>query len=150
MKMSPEYQNASRAMAPGGISPEGFFGEDTRALPDIIQADEEAMRRLGLDFDHAADELERIIQEGGTGLGAPVSVDNVLQVTVEEVRGLIPCPFRDGRFPKNVVRVARAASGAALLVSSLSVHLLRAHHFLQGRGSAFRLEPAALKQRLER
>jgi hypothetical protein len=150
MKMSPEYQDAGRAMAPGGISPEGFFGDDARALPDIIQADEEEMRRLGLDFEETAAALERIIREGGTGLGAPVTVEDVLQVTVEEVRGLIPCPFRDGRFPKNVVRVARAASGAALLVSSLSVHLLRAHHFLQGRGSAFRLEPAALKALLER
>jgi hypothetical protein len=150
MKMSPEYQHASAAMAPGEISPEGFFGSDDRLLPDIIQQDEEEMRRRGLDFDETADALSRFIREGGGGFGAPVVIDGKWRVTAEEARGLVPCPFRDGRYPKNRVTVIRIDSGASLLLSDLSVHLLAAHHFLQGRGSPFRLEPAVLKDMLNR
>jgi hypothetical protein len=37
-----------------------------------------------------------------------------------------------------------------LVYSELSIHLLKAHHFCQGRGSAFRLEPELLAKFLKK
>ncbi len=149
MKISPEDKRASEAMAPGGISPEGFFGTDRRPLPDIVQADEEEMLKRGLDFEETAKKLENLIREGDKGFESAVTVDGKWSVTVEEARGLVPCPFRDGRYPKSRVVIVRLDNGTRLLTSHLAVHLCAAHHFLQGRGSPFRLEPEILKALLE-
>ncbi|MBN2352763.1 MAG: hypothetical protein JXD23_09370 [Spirochaetales bacterium] len=146
MKMSPEDKRASEAMAPGGISREGFFGTDNRPLPDIVQADEEEMRRRGLDFEDVAEMLRRLIKEGGRGFESPVTVDGKWSVTVEEARGLVPCPYRDGCYPKSRVVIVRLDNGLRLLTTDLAVHLCAVHHFLQGRGSPFRMEPELLSQ----
>ncbi|HEQ71807.1 MAG TPA: hypothetical protein ENN69_04895 [Spirochaetia bacterium] len=145
MKMSPELEHARRAMQPGAISKEGFFGQDDRPLPDIISRDEEEMSRLGLDFDEVAARLTELIRAGTSAYGSPVEYQ-AWRVTTEEARGSIPCPFRDGRFPKRATTIVHTTSGASLIVSDLALHLLAAHHFLQGKGAPFRLEPQAIKK----
>jgi hypothetical protein len=148
MKMSPDESRTGEAMGPGNISAGGFLGDETLPLPDIIARDRAEMERLGLDFEQTAGELERLAGQGAQGLGAAITVDGKWRITVEEARGLVPCPFRDGRFHKTTVSVTRIESGRELLFSDLSLHLMKAHHFLQGRGSSFRLEPTALKDLL--
>ncbi len=144
MKMLYDDKNAAERMKPGVITSGGFLGTDIRPLADIIQADEEMFQALGLDFEAVADALTRLEREGARGLGEPITVDSVWLVKSDEARGKFPCPYGDGLFHKNAVSVERGAD--RIVYSDLSVHLLRAHHFCQGEGSPFRLDPVAVKR----
>ena len=153
MKMSPQYTKAQANMQPGVITSDGFLGDDHRNIVDIIEADEEKFSQLGLDFDDAVLRLRHLMEEGRKGLGEPVTVDGRWVVTTSEARGHLASPFEDGIFRKINVRIEHAPdgkpSGAELLVTDLSLHLLETHHFLQGKGSPFRIEPDKLKTVLE-
>lgn len=145
MKPSIEERDARERMRPGHITALGFLGGDVRSLADIVESDAEELRRCGLDPEEVAAALERLRDEGQKGLGEPITVDGRWVVTAGDARGVLPCPWSDGVLHKNSVRVEDTRSGKVLTYSDLSIHLLRAHGFLQGRGSAFRLEPADLR-----
>lgn len=137
-------RRAEANAAAGAISGEGFLGRDTRPLLRIIREDTAEFAALGLDWTRVADQLDAWLRRGSEGLGEPITVDSYL-VRVAETRGSFPCPWEDGLFYKRSVTVRRVDGGPELLYSELSVHLLREHHFLQGKGSPFRLEPATIQ-----
>lgn len=149
MKMSPEFSKAQENMNPGVITSDGFLGDDTRPLVDIIEADEERFAQLGLDFDDVAARLRDLLERGRKGLGEPVTVDDRWIVTSSEARGHLASPFEDGIFRKVNARVERLdngkPSGDVIIYSDLSLHLLEKNHFLQGKGSSFRLDPEKIK-----
>jgi hypothetical protein len=153
MHMSPEYQKAQENMQPGEITSDGFLGSDERPIVDIIAADEEAMAAHGLSFEECAERMHYLMNEGRKGLEEPVSVDGKWIVRVSEARGFLPSPFEDGIFRKVNAQVQHAPGGEPtgedILFSELSIHLFEKYHFLQGKGSSFRLEPAQLKKVLE-
>ena len=151
MKMTEELKKAQANMAAGVIAVEGFLGYDQRNLADIIQHDEEEMRRLNLDWDAVSVRLRELLQKGSAGLGEPSTVEKTWLVRVDETRGTLPSPWEgEGIFHKVNCEVRRLnkegkPEGKLLLFNELSLHLFEKHHFLQGRGSHFRLEPADLK-----
>ncbi len=153
MKMSPEYRKAQENMQPGVITANGFLGDDTRNIVDIIEADEEEFSRLGMDFDEVAAQLRHLLNEGRKGLDEPVTVDGKWIVTTTEARGHLASPFEDGIFRKVNATIQRATNGKAegptLLVSDLSLHLMEKNHFLQGKGAPFRLDPHTIKTVLD-
>jgi hypothetical protein len=130
--------------AAGVLTVDGFLGNDSRSLARIIREDTLAFTELGLDWARVADRLDDLLIRGSEGLGEPITVGAYL-VRVAETRGNLPCPWEDGLLRKRSVTVQRLENGspvgAELLYSDLSVHLLREHRFLQGKGSPFRLEP---------
>lgn len=144
MKLSPEVKKAIHNMKPGIISAEGFLGDEKLSLPDIINRDEGEMRELDLGFSEIGRKLEYLMKHGEKGLGEPVTVDDKWIVQIIEVKGDIPCPYEDGVYHKTVVEVVRKDNKQKLLYTGLSVHLLLKHHFLEGKGSPFRLEPKQL------
>lgn len=157
MKLRPVDKEAFARMCPGLITAQGFLGDDMRPPEEIVAEDEAEFVRLGLDFEAAAGTLERLKTEGERGLGEPITVGGLL-VQTGDARGMLACPWGDGLYHKNAVS-ARPADQPAdscvegedmLVFSDLSIHLLRAHHFCQGRGSPFRLEPELLARMLPR
>lgn len=156
MKNNAEDRLAHERMLPGFITAQGFLGDDRRFPADIVAEDEAEFARLGLDFADIASRLARLRDEGEKGLGEPVSVKKKWLVQTGDARGKLACPWEDGIFHKNGISVRlisrgkpveSCAEGEELLIfSDLSIHLMEAHHFLQGRGSPFRLEPSALKK----
>lgn len=144
MKNTQEEKDVRERMRPGIITSGGFLGTDERTLADIVQADEEAFRRAGLEFDAAAERLEGWKEAGNRGLGEPVTVEGRYLIRSGDARGVLPCPWKDGAFHKNSVDVRDTKTGAEIVYSDLSIHLLEVHHFCQGRGSPFRLEPETL------
>lgn len=144
MKNTQLEKDARERMKPGVITARGFLGRDERSLSDIIQADEEAFRRLGLEFDAVADRLEAWKEGGARGLGEPVTLEDRWLARTGDARGVLPCPWEDGVFHKNSVDVTDTKSGDLIIYSDLSIHLLRVHHFCQGLGSPFRLDPETL------
>lgn len=155
MKVKPTDKLAFERMQPGAITAQGFLGNDIRPPEEIIAEDEQAFARLGLDFQAVADALEGLRTAGERGLGEPITVGKLL-VQVGDARGMLPCPYGDGLFHKNAVSARPAdlpqeacVEGEDMLVfSDISVHLLRVHHFCQGLGSPFRLEPELLARLL--
>lgn len=147
--MSPEYVEAQKNMKPGVISSVGFLGDDTRNLVQIIEEDERIMNQLGLDFEKVAAWMKKMMNMAVKGLGEAVLIDNKWEATIYEARGFIPCPFKDGIFRKRLVHVRNTVNNAQIDFSELSIHLFEKHHFLQGKGSPFRIEPHVLKQVLE-
>ncbi len=149
MKMSPEYKNIQEKMLPGVITASGFIGEDSRSITDIIEDDEEMMRHLGLDYNDLTEKLDYLIEEGKKGLGEFISVDDIWLVRTEEARGHLPCPFGDGLQRKITCEAVLKETGEKILFSTFSLHLLKEHHFHQGKGSLFRVEPSAVKRVLK-
>lgn len=149
MKMSPEYAKAQANMEPGVITSDGFLGDDRRPIVEIIAEDEAAMEREGLEWDDVATTLRHLMDEGRKGLGEPVTVDGGWLVQVSEARGFLASPFEDGIFRKINAEVTRLEDGKpterTILFSELSLHLLEKYHFLEGKGSSFRLSPHAVK-----
>ena len=115
-----------------------------RSIADIVESDLEAFRRARIDPDDAAAFLQRLRDLGQKGLGEPTGVGESLVVTVGDARGVLPCPFHDGSFHKNSIEAVDERSGARVVYSDLSIHLLAAHRFCQGTGSPFRLDPETL------
>jgi hypothetical protein len=144
MKDTVQHAEAQERMAPGKLTAGGFLGEDERAVALIVAEDEASFRRAGIEPEAAAIELKRLRDAGSRGLGEPVTVDGTWLVSSGDARGKLPCPYEDGIFHKNSIWVRRIASGETVVFSDLSLHLLAEHHFCQGKGSPFRLEPAVL------
>lgn len=144
-------RRAEANLAPGVLTVEGFLGRDQRSLLRLLREDERAFQDLGLDWNEVAARLEHLLHRGAEGLGEPITVDGTHLVRVAETRGMFACPWEDGLFRKRSATVRRLGSdgqpqGAELLFSDLSLHLLKEHHFLQGLGSPFRLEPSRLQE----
>ncbi|NCN05171.1 MAG: hypothetical protein GW949_06040 [Spirochaetales bacterium] len=150
MKMSPEFVKAEQNMQPGVITADGFLGDDTRPLVDIIDHDEESMVKLGLEFETLVSKMHYLLEEGQKGLGEPVTVDGQWIVRTDEARGHLPSPFEDGIFRKVNAEVESLEngkpSGKKLLFTDLSLHLINKYHFFEGKGSAFRVDPAQAKE----
>jgi len=144
MKNTQSELDAYERMKPGIITAAGFLGDDVRSLRDIIEADEEAMAQYGITFEHAADFLKFLKAAGQAGLGEPITVQSRYVVTVGDARGKLPCPWQDGLFHKNSVMVTDSKTDISIIYSDLSIHMLSVHHFCQGQGSPFRLNPEHL------
>ncbi|MEM5947661.1 hypothetical protein WKV44_03795 [Spirochaetia bacterium 38H-sp] len=145
MKNNPLYKKAYANMQPGVITADGFLGDDTRSLADIIEADEEAFAALGLEFEEVAQKLRQLQTEGLRGLGEPVTVEGKWLVRVDDARGRLPSPFEDGIFRKVNTEVLNKKNNTRIVFTDLSLHLMEKYHFLEGKGSPFRLEPADIK-----
>lgn len=148
MKMSPEMQDAAAAMEPGIISREGFLGDDERPLVELIQDDEAQMSRLGLEFETVAEKLKTLVCAAAKSYGSLVQFES-WELLSDESRGKIPCPWRDHRADKRVTAIKNKNNGLVIEISDLALHLFSDHHFLQGHGAPFRLEPRLIKEVLE-
>lgn len=145
MKMTPEQIRAQENMKPGKITADGFLGEDDRNIADIIHEDEASFARFGLDFKEVAELMRKLVKEGLKGLGEAVVYEK-WEIKIDEARGFLPCPYQDGVFRKRVTTVKNLKNNEQIIFSDLSIHLLEKHHFLQGKGSKFRLEPEKIKK----
>jgi len=147
MKQPPELDAAQRQMKPGAITLEGFLGPDRRCLAEIIEEDDNAVHGLGLTHEQIAERLEYFMRQALKGLGTAVTVDGAYEVRAETVRGVLPCPWpRDGVHPKSNAFLLNLRTGETLAWTGLTIHLIRAHGFYQGKGSRFRLDPERAKR----
>ena len=61
---------------------------------------------------------------------------------MREARGFARCPFGDPRHVrKGEVQLTNTVTGETLLWTPLSVHMIEAHGFYEGKGSHYRVEP---------
>jgi hypothetical protein len=142
MKQTPQLDAVEARMRSGGIVREGFLGSDRRSLSEILDEDQNAINHLGVTHQQIAERMEHLCEEGKRGLGTTVHVDEDFEVSVQSVRGFLPCPWgHKGLYPKLNVHVRNRRSGRTMLWTGMQIHLIRDHGFYQGRGSGFRIEP---------
>lgn len=149
MKQSPDEKTVAERMAPGMLTRDGFLGDDPRSLAEIIDADSAAVARLGLSHGEIARRLGEAASAAVAGLGTPVRFAAHLVVVYREAMGYLPCPWGGcGTFGKGEFRLTDDRTGRTLLFTPLSVHMIAAHGFYEGRGSPYRLEPSDLAEML--
>jgi hypothetical protein len=142
MQYSPEDSELYNNFKPSKFSGQGFLGNDDRTLQEIISADKRILEGLNVTCEAVADSLADVYDKAIKAFGQITVVKPGITAALYESRGKIPCPFRDGTFEKGEVIVKDLRSGGKLVVTSLSIHLIREHCFFQGRGSRFRIDPA--------
>ncbi len=145
MKLPPDLKKLEELLHSSKLVAGGFLGDDPRPLVEIVEHDLSEVALLGYTLDQLGARMDEITQRAVEGHGMTVQIEPHLTAVADESRGLLICPWHDNQqFGKTVTTATRSDSGAAARWSELSVHLLRAHGFFQGRGSAFRLEPREL------
>lgn len=143
MKNCTDIIKVQENMKPGCFSAHGFLGEDKRSLADILEFDDQTVKRLGFTHVEIADRMDYLTYHGKAGLGSPVIIDSIYEIVVEDFRGLIPCPFSDSHHAhKQNTRVKNLSSGKIIYWTDLNIHMIREHGFYEGNGSAFRVEPS--------
>ncbi len=145
MKQTPLEEKITAKMQPGVITLNGFLGEDDRHYHAIIEEDEKVLEALGFTAEVIADRLEYFTKGSFGSYEGPILIDDIYEVETDVTRGRLPCPFsHPGVYRKTVTGLINLNNGLSIRWSGLSIHLIRAHHFFEGRGSTFRLEPELL------
>lgn len=150
MKQTPEYDKIQAQMQKGVITLDGFLGDDSRKLVDIIAADTLTVHKRGTTHRAIARKMEHFKSLGLEGLGNFITLDEHFEVKVETVRGLLPSPFGGpGMYGKVNTTVVNKRIGRTITYTDLHIHFIADHGFYEGIGSPFRLEPDTLIEVLE-
>jgi len=145
MKQSPQEARIVERMQPGVLSRDGFLGSDRRSLGEIIDTDRSALEGLGVTQERLAARMAEALKAAEAAGGAPVKVGEHLLAEHREAMGRIPSPFPgEGVFRKGEVELTDERTGVKVLMTPLSIHMVAAHGFFQGRGSRYRTEPVLL------
>ncbi|MBN1556819.1 MAG: hypothetical protein JW951_01585 [Lentisphaerae bacterium] len=145
MKRDPERAKLEAVLRASKLVAGGFLGNDDRPLDEILADDAAALERAGRTRGEVAARMREIGARAREGIETWVPAGGAVEARMIEARGRIPCPWdHPGRYFKTIVEARRTDTGDAARWSDLSVHLIEAHGFFQGRGSPFRLEPRRL------
>jgi hypothetical protein len=132
------------SMRPGELSSGGFLGKDER-LDDVLKADDETVKRLGLTHEKIADRIEYFIKAVGYPLPEGKLVDEKYLVGGRVFRGGQGCPWDDAglMMPHSNVDmfVKNQELNETLSFPGGIVHLIREHHFYEGKQSPYRVDP---------
>ena len=150
MKQSPSERRVLENMGAGALSREGFLGRDGRPISEILDTDSAAVTELAVTHQLIADRLEEILRAAMADLGRPVRVGSHQTAAYHEAMGRIACPWGCcGVFAKGEVELTDTRDQHIARFTPLSIHLIRAHGFYQGRGGRYRSSPQDLVQRLD-
>lgn len=145
MKQTPIEQKITGKMQPGIITLSGFLGNDDRHYHEIIEDDERELAKYGRTAEEIADRLDYFTQKTSESYSGPVIIDEIYEVETEITRGKLPCPFsHPGIYRKTITTLTNIKTGSTICWSGLNIHLIGKHHFFEGKGSTFRLEPEQL------
>lgn len=145
MKTTPTEDKIRARMAPGVLTLNGFLGDDKRSINEIIADDEYTLNQLGISAEELAERMEFFQSKSFDSFDGSITIEGVFDVETEVVRGYLPCPFmHSGIYRKSFTIVTNKATGKSVRYSALNIHLIKAHHFFEGKNSHFRLEPTDL------
>jgi hypothetical protein len=145
MKQSPQMQKLEEMLRSSKLVAGGFMGSETRGVMEVIDADNAEVSMLGQSVDNIALRMLEITKAAIKGLGTWVDIDKKRRAKVDEAKGFIICPWpHPARFAKRVTTLELIHSGRQIFWSDLSIHLIAEHGFFEGKGAAFRVEPAEL------
>lgn len=143
MKPNPADTALRTDMMEGRLVLDGFLGDDERPIPEIVWEDEAQLAALGLTVQDLSKAMRALTRKGMEGYGEPVTEGEYTVVT-QEYMGFMGCPFKDNRRAAKRNTTVTNQQGEQFIWSDLSLHLIEAHGFFQGKGSVYRLEPVPL------
>ena len=130
------------------LSRDSFLGDDPRDIKEIIADDGAILAEAGITAAKIADTMHTLTQQGLECMGEERAVGGYT-IKVEEYRGFIGCPFKDGhQLAKRNTTICNQ-SGDTMTWTDVNIHLIQEHGFFQGKGVEFRLEPMDLIDFLE-
>jgi len=142
MKKSPEEANLEDRLKPSIFSGGGFLGHDDRPINEIIADDLKALEEETINKNDLEKLLEKAFKQVKQGWGQKIQLSENLYGTFYESKGKIPSPFRgDGVFEKGEARIIHQKEDQELIITDLSLNLIKKHDFFQGKGSRYRINP---------
>lgn len=145
MKKSPQERKLEKLLRSSKFSASGFMGNDRRNLWEIIDEDASEIMKAGKTMEEIAQRMRQITDTAKKGLGDWVHVSKTIKASVDDNRGMIPCPWpHHFRSLKRITTVQHIPTETIIRWSELNIHLIEEHGFFEGRGSAFRIEPRVL------
>jgi hypothetical protein len=149
MKELPEEKWLRENFMPGKVTRDGLLGSDQRHIHDIIEDDARKMEVHGIKKSCLVEKMAACIETGKRGMGEAVMMDDILQIRVRWVRGMLPCPFGErGLHHKLLCTVENTVNKMTIRYSQLSLHLIEVHGFFGGLGSSYRIEPDEIARAL--
>ncbi len=145
MKQSPNMRDLEFMLRSSRIVAGGFLGTDSRPLEEIVDADLVSLAHLGCTVAQVADRMQELTALAIPELGNPVAVGDNLTVTSQDYMGPIICPWpHPMRLAKRITTARRVDTDQSIRWTDLNIHMIAEHCFFEGKGSAFRVEPARL------
>lgn len=145
MKQSPKEIKIQSMMEPGILTISGFLGSDDRHYHAIIEEDETALNNLPYTAEEIADRMQHLMTLVGDSFQDQVIVEDHYQMEIDTVRGKMVCPFgHPGAYAKGIIELTNLSNLLTIRWTPLSLHFIRTHHFFEGKGSPFRLDPELL------
>jgi hypothetical protein len=149
MKQTPKEIKIQSMMEPGAITLSGFLGDDDRHFHAIIEEDENTLSKLNYEVEEITQRMEKLMALAGESFQEPIIVDGHYQVEMELVRGKMICPFmHPGTYTKGLIHLTNLKNNISVKWTPLSVHFIKIHHFFEGKGATFRLDPEKLVKAL--
>jgi hypothetical protein len=162
--VSPELSKLSvteleSRMRPGVLSQGGFLGENER-LADVLARDSQTLAELGVTHEGLAGKLGALVRMGEAASHSTRRIGH-FEVQVTVYCGFQMCPWSpdihssqctagDGiQFGSLDWCIRNVRSGQEMCGPGLIVHLIRDHHFFEGFGSPYRVDPRGLARLLE-
>ena len=143
MKPNPAEARVRQRMEAGVLARDGFLGDDTRPLADIVADDEAILAAAGVTARQIGDVLREVFLAAEAALETPVTLfAGAVTAQLMEGMGRVPCPFACG-VSNRKGEMTVAFGPRRVVLTPLSVHMIREHGFFQGRGSHYRVDPAA-------
>lgn len=145
MKKSPQQRKLERLLRSSKFSASGFMGRDRRSLWEIIDEDAAEIAKRGKTMEEVAARMEQLTDFAKQGLGDWIHISKNVHVSIDDNRGMIPCPWpHRARCLKRITTARHIPSDTVVRWSDLNIHLIKEHGFFEGKGSPFRIEPDVL------
>ena len=131
-----------RNLGPSKFSAEGFLGSDSRPVDEIVSEDLLSLEKNQVAKETLVEALKGAYETAKKAFGAEVDIRSGVTAVFYESMGRVPSPFQaDGVFEKGEAVVKDEESGHAIVITSLSIHLIEKYSFFQGKGSRYRIDP---------
>ncbi len=135
-------------LRPGADSHLGFLGSDER-LAEVLAADDELVRRLGLTHAIIAQRLENIFSRVHYPTTEPTPIDQ-WNVSGTAYRGFQACPWeKNAQYGSWDLTIENRRTGERLQCPGLIAHLIGEHGFYEGKQSPYRVDPELLARVLD-
>ncbi|HNX03274.1 MAG TPA: hypothetical protein PLE33_04480 [Candidatus Cloacimonas sp.] len=132
-------------MMPGALTITGFLGNDERPLAEIIATDEQELKRLHRSVKEITDRMKYFSNASFDAYNNTVVIDDTYEVHTDTSKGTLTCPYgHGGLYRKYVTTLTNRKNNLTVRWSAMDIHLIEAHHFFEGKGSPYRLEPEIL------
>jgi hypothetical protein len=137
------------SMYPGMLSAGGFLGKN-ECLYDVLRVDDEIVRRLGVTHEKIAERIAYFVNSIGYPSRNGKILDKKYLAGGTAWRGTQSCPWGDSMPNSSVdLYVRNQSKGEQIDFPGGIVHLILKHHFYEGKGSPYRVDPEKAVRILE-